>query len=470
MNETKLNNISISNYIRWDKFESSEQFYKHHYNLETTPLCQYCDDYAEYESFNKGYKKYCNYYKHADVIRKEALVKRKITLDTISHNIINYDDFIFKNINFYLSNDYPKIDIFDNNYLRSISKVRNKSSTNLKFFDIDIKCICCNIDIKYNVFNYNKLYCNNKSCSNTIRYNEEFIDMVLLYNFNIHQYSIFKRTNTLNLDFHQINELFNKYGFEITKMIISGFCIEYNEHLLYRQFLKYDFSFLKNNIKDDKMIRICKCCNKEYIYKDLYITNNKNYYEKIIGAEYSCKNKKCYHNILTLCLYDRDMSEQSRKLKEKIFNGSFTPNITNSWANSKTFLKMYNKNFRSTWEAYFYLYMNYNNIKIEYEKLRIKYYDSIQKKERNYITDFIDETNKILYEIKPYCHLSNQNVIDKEEYTKQWCIQNDYTYTFITEEWFKINYNFNIVLNSDIDEIYKQKIKKALNFKKDKNI
>ena len=96
-------------------------------------MCCYCDEYAKYESFNKGYKKYCNYYKHADVIRKEALTKRKITINTISHNILDYDNFIFKNINFYLSNDYPKNDIFDNKYLRSITKVRNKSNTNLKF-------------------------------------------------------------------------------------------------------------------------------------------------------------------------------------------------------------------------------------------------------------------------------------------------------------------------------------------------
>lgn len=91
--------------------------------------------------------------------------------------------------------------------------------------------------------------------------------------------------------------------------------------------------------------------------------------------------------------------EHSKKIKELIASGKFTPCITNSWANSKCKLlhvNNYEKFYRSSWDAAFQIL----NPDFEYEKLRIKYIGE-DNKEHNYIVDFINDDKKILVEIKP---------------------------------------------------------------------
>ena len=126
----------------------------------------------------------------------------------------------------------------------------------------------------------------------------------------------------------------------------------------------------------------------------------------------------------------------SNTIKEKIKIGTFTPNITNSWSGSKIKLLINNKEitYRSAWEAFFHLC----NQKLEYEKIRIPYkYNNI---EHNYITDFTDNINRIIYEIKPE---SNKDTIInkvKFKYAKKWCKKNGYKFIIISDNWFKINY------------------------------
>ena len=151
----------------------------------------------------------------------------------------------------------------------------------------------------------------------------------------------------------------------------------------------------------------------------------------------------------------------SRDIRNKILNGEFTPNITNSWANSKIKIKLDGKAFRSSWEAYFYIFMLDKQF-IEYEKLRLLYYDTEVNKMRTYITDFIDEENKILYEIKPFCDTISINTINKEKAALKWCKENNYEYIFITEEWFDENYNKDILEDHLIGKEYKEKLIKNL--------
>jgi len=47
---------------------------------------------------------------------------------------------------------------------------------------------------------------------------------------------------------------------------------------------------------------------------------------------------------------------------------------------------------RSLWELFFWK----ENPHLKYEKIRIKYYDSILKRERVYITDFYDKESNTL--------------------------------------------------------------------------
>lgn len=131
----------------------------------------------------------------------------------------------------------------------------------------------------------------------------------------------------------------------------------------------------------------------------------------------------------------------SKILKDKIARGEWTPEVTNSWANSKVNLKMFNLNFRSTWEAYFYAKMKKSGFHIEYEKVRIKYFDTVKGKTRVYITDFVDYENKIIYEVKPSGYKDSQNVTDKELAAKEWCLENGFSFEYISNSWFKQNYD-----------------------------
>jgi len=89
--------------------------------------------------------------------------------------------------------------------------------------------------------------------------------------------------------------------------------------------------------------------------------------------------------------------QNSIRLKRLIKEGKFTPCITNSWTNWKSYIKIKDdiKKFRSNWEAVFFLL----NQHLDYEKVRIQY--EYQNKVSSYIVDFVDFDKKILYEIKP---------------------------------------------------------------------
>jgi hypothetical protein len=126
----------------------------------------------------------------------------------------------------------------------------------------------------------------------------------------------------------------------------------------------------------------------------------------------------------------------SKSLKKAIKEGKFKPKVTNSWANSKCNIIINNVeiNVRSTWEAFFYLV----NPHLKYEEIVIQY--DINGSIHNYIVDFVDEDNKILYEIKP-ANILNRNVVKiKEQFAIKWCVDNNYTYKCISNNWFKENY------------------------------
>lgn len=468
---TILENEKITNYIRWKDYNNSEELYLDYYQIDK-PKCKYCDNPAKFKSFHKGYFDYCNFDKHKKELRLNSLIKRANTIRTESERIDGYDDFIFKNMNFYLSNDYPKKDLFDGKYLRSLTKVKNKSKTKLKFFDVKINCIFCDKEINYNVFNYNKLYCNSKTCVNLNIHHNDFETKKLLYDFSIAEYITIKKKNKLNISLKEIQSLKSVFGFEKTIKIISNKAIIYDDLYLEREREGIDYSFKLNGLHDMLIYRYCVICQERYIYQDIRIDENFNKKFNIIGATYNCKSPTCYHSAMKKKLYNKSEEvyvSNSKKLKDKIKNGEFTPCVTNSWANSKIFLKIFNMNFRSSWEAYFYIYMRKNNNELEYEKIRIPYFDSEMNKNRNYITDFQDFKNKIIYEIKPDTNLDSQNTKDKEYFAKLWCSENGYTFKYISDGWFKSNYDENI-LDVIEDEDMREKIKKSMKqFRKDNN-
>ena len=181
--------------------------------------------------------------------------------------------------------------------------------------------------------------------------------------------------------------------------------------------------------------------NKKYgIYKfcEESSCNYKSISERQIGFNNTC-HRMTEETFNSMCI------KNSLKMKLNIKEGRFIPNITNSWAKSRceiSFIrdnKIVNMKTRSTWEAYFQLF----NTNLLYEKVVIPYfYKGI---EYNYIVDFVDYVDKILYEIKPLSNKDNDIVKVKTKYGRRWCKLNGYKYILITDKWFIKNYNEDLV-------------------------
>ena len=151
-------------------------------------------------------------------------------------------------------------------------------------------------------------------------------------------------------------------------------------------------------------------------------------------------------------MYGHKHSEEYKKeksilMKEKILNGEFTPCVHNSRTHWESIYE--GKKYRSTWELVFH----YINPNVKYESTRISYFSKQQNKKRIYITDFTNEDEKIVYEIKPEKQISGNE--EKFEAANLWCKENNYEFKIITESYFK--QYLDIILESDIDDKIKKK-------------
>lgn len=137
----------------------------------------------------------------------------------------------------------------------------------------------------------------------------------------------------------------------------------------------------------------------------------------------------------------------SKKLKSKIANGEFTPNVTNSWARSRCIVKINRDGediivkCRSSWDAYFQL----ANPNLLYEKIRIPYF--IDGEFHNYIIDFVDVDNKVIYEIKPDGLKETRVNQIKFKAAKEWAKLNEFEFRVISNKWFKDNYSDKLLKN-----------------------
>lgn len=221
-----------------------------------------------------------------------------------------------------------------------------------------------------------------------------------------------------------------------------------------------------------------------------YNLDIQNYFEKYL-PEYICRCKYCgeifkYNfnlnkNIKPFCCeshyhkHRKDFPEcypyseekklkQSILIKDKILNGEFTPCITNSWANSRSKIQIENINykFRSTWEALFFI----KNPSLKYEFLRIKYFNYKDNKNHIYIVDFIDEINKITYEIKPSGNFLNKVNQYKMDALNNWAKINSYKVEIVSENYF-IN-NLTYYINNDIVLKNEKLLKSIKYFEKEK--
>lgn len=157
----------------------------------------------------------------------------------------------------------------------------------------------------------------------------------------------------------------------------------------------------------------------------------------------------------------------SKNKKDLIKSGAWTPPVTNSWCHSRynlTFKRnneSINQKVRSSWEAFFQIF----NPNLKYEKLRVPYYYNEQW--HSYIVDFIDNKNKIVYELKPEALTTSIVNAIKEDSVKKWCVENDYLYIRITEKYFKTLIWDESLIKSSVLEF--DKIKKFKFYFKDEN-
>ena len=167
-----------------------------------------------------------------------------------------------------------------------------------------------------------------------------------------------------------------------------------------------------------------KYCSKECEYKSISIRQ-------------SGLNNTCHR--MSVESFNSMRKKNSILMKNKIKNGEFIPNITNSWNKGTSYLILNNKKikYRSSWEAFFHLC----NTHLEYEKVIIQYeYKNIIS---NYITDFVDHEKRKIYEIKPISLRKRPRVKAKEIYCLKWCLENEYELIFIDDIWFLENFKIN---------------------------
>lgn len=239
-------------------------------------------------------------------------------------------------------------------------------------------------------------------------------------------------------------------------------------------FLDFNFTGLTEeltiylfNLDDNFLICEYPTCNNKKIYNKFSLKYDGRYqygFKRYCSKECKHKQRKLRqigenntcHKITKEKRLDMN-KRQSENVKNKIKNGTFKPNITNSWAGSKVSLNIDGKHisYRSSWDAFFHLC----NQHLEYEKLIIQY--KYKDCWHNYITDFVDHKNKIFYEIKPESNLHIEKNRTKFQYAVIWAKEHNYEFKIISDVWFKDNFNIN---NHLLDEQKdKQLITRRLN-------
>jgi very-short-patch-repair endonuclease len=156
-------------------------------------------------------------------------------------------------------------------------------------------------------------------------------------------------------------------------------------------------------------------------------------------------------------MYGKKMSDEckslhSQKMKTLILEGKFTPNTNNRnthWESTLDGVK-----YRSSWECLYKLH-NPNSI---YEKLRIEYI--YQDKTKIYIVDFIDETNKLVIEVKPNNILKQEISKVKLKYLNEWCKDNNFNIIIVNEEWILENIKEKYIDYNRFNKPTQEKIKK----------
>ncbi len=147
---------------------------------------------------------------------------------------------------------------------------------------------------------------------------------------------------------------------------------------------------------------------------------------KKIGKNNSITTKNWKANLTeeeSFNIRKKSSESQIKNIKE----GKFNPQKNyNCFKNNICYINGKEYSFRSSWEVIFFI----SNPNLKYESLRIEYNKDTHKK-GIYIPDFIDEENKIVYELKPRRNYIKQQI--KMDGGIKWCLENGYTFIWVNE-------------------------------------
>lgn len=280
----------------------------------------------------------------------------------------------------------------------------------------------------------------------------------------------------IDFDFNIYKERKRKYCLECGKQLKNGqkkFCCsscfaKYNNRLRgrtsYETRRKISEGVKKYYEKNKvKKVVVCKICGREECKKEGICKHTKKFFENLsyfgfnlntIGTqevfkEYERIKEKLEYEYFVKKLSPSDLKRKynypktfenithilkrmgikTRGLSESVVNGCFTGNVVlpkiydengykfkHGWHTSWDGEKFY---YRSSKELKFAKSLDEQKIKYKVECLRIKYFDSVLKKTRIAIPDFLLIEDNIIVEVKERVTFKKQNMIDKfNEYKK----------------------------------------------------
>lgn len=476
------NNRSLLNHIRHIyKGYSLEEIYKLEHPQFEISKCLYCNNLVKFKTFTHGYGDICNSKGCLDKYKTE--INQKIAKN-LKSGIDGYDNIILENKDLFISAFNGEIitdpydnKIHNNNPQIGTRYITNRSETSLQgdyFFDYRI-CLNCGQNFRYNIIREDKKVWCSPNCASIINLNtakdvlhkkraeikSNTIEQHLPYDMDDIEFSYFCSKLP-----HKLSWVYNDVRNDSIKKIIylshtsknktttvvddySKLCcsiVTYrNSSVNYTLQLLYNVKGvdIKPYIND---IATCSVCNNTYTLKPNFVVDN----TEDSATKFNYCSQTCYFNFLKsgskheryplLSLY---VEKQSLNMRNKILNGTFTPNTTSYYNNIKYIYK--NIKFRSSWEIMFYEYAISKYNTVTYENIRIPYYDNKLCKNRVYILDFILD-DAILVEVKPRSHIKKN--IDKLTSLSEYAIVKNYTY-FVCDELF---------LRDNISELIFEKI------------
>jgi hypothetical protein len=148
------------------------------------------------------------------------------------------------------------------------------------------------------------------------------------------------------------------------------------------------------------------------------------------------KKKIGENNKISTTKWKQNQTDEERKTTNKKSSESQIKNILEGKFNPQKNYHKYNSNlcyidgkvynFRSSWEVVFFI----SNNKLKYETLKIPYYKN-ERQKGIYIPDFIDDINKIIYELKPRRNFVKQQI--KMDAGIEWSNNNGYKFIWVNE-------------------------------------